>query len=304
MNLNESNILLLGATGFIGREIYSKLRVEFPKMNIYLLLRNIDKITEFEHPKTHILHGDLEYFDWNSLQNPIDFVIHAARINSSKGRKIGRLWAALKGWYGNKRLLKFVLKKNPKRIFLLSGSLMYGNSKLPHPTNVPLNPTSFAKEYIWAEKPFLKILNKKPVTILRVPWVLGKGSWFDSFYWKKIQQSGFIPLYGDGKNQMTFVTTTAIAKSIIEVIQKNDFKPVYHLNFKKSIQQTEFAELLKKHVDLPIKRIELSAFERAIREAFLSSIELIPSEEFLSINKKSKTEIELFLQELKAENIE
>jgi nucleoside-diphosphate-sugar epimerase len=266
-------VLVLGSNGFIGREFVTELfnnkqeGDQFYFLNRTLPARQIDGVQYFT--------GDFTHFDWNSLPSSPDFVIHFARNSSKRGRKWGRLLASFKGYFGNKRLLNYLSKQHKQcRVFYLSGSLMYGNNTEIVTEKTPLQPISFAKEYIYAEQPFLTNTTKNiVVTFVRVPWVLGNGSWFEAFYLKKIKTEQTVPIYGDGSNTMAFILNEDIAKCLVHLLDK-PFQPVVNLAYNYYSTQSEFSQLIATKVQLSLKIIPLESFESAIKEAFTSSIKL------------------------------
>ena len=270
---DKRTVLVLGSNGFIGREFVKELLSnkreddQFYFLNRTLPAQKIDGVLYFT--------GDFTHFDWASLPCSPDIVVHFARNSSKRGRKLGRLLASFKGYFGNKRLLNYLSKQHKQcRVFYLSGSLMYGNHTEVVTEKTPLQPISFAKEYIHAEQPFLTNTKKNTaVTFVRVPWVLGNGSWFDAFYLKKIKTEQVVPIYGDGSNQMTFILNQDIAKCMVHLLDK-PFHPIVNLAYDYYIAQAEFSQLIANKLQLPLKTIPLQAFERAIKEAFTSSIKL------------------------------
>ena len=270
---DKRTILVLGSNGFIGREFVKELLDNKHEADQYYFLNRTLPAQKIDG--VHYFTGDFTHFDWSSLPSSPDIVVHFARNSSKRGRKWGRLMASIKGYFGNKRLLKFLAKQQKQsRVFYLSGSLMYGNHKGIVTEKTPLKPISFAKEYIHAEQPFLKNTNKNiVVSFVRVPWVLGAGSWFEAFYLKKIKTDQSVPIYGDGENQMSFILNQDIAKCLVHLLEQPN-QPVINLSYNYYITQAEFAQLIAHKLQLPLKTIPLQGFERAIKEAFTSSIKL------------------------------
>ena len=278
--MKEIDLLILGATGFIGSEIYQYFRITYPHLQIAIVLRNAAKNKDYNHPNTTIINQDLRWIDWTKLHMKFKTVIHCARINASRAGRLGRWWASWQGAWANKKLLHF-LSKNESRLLFISGSLMYGNGRF-NDQEKKLNPLSFAREYFTAEKPIVQAAkydsSALKVQIIRVPWVLGNGSWYQAFYHQYTLKHKAIPLYGDGQNLMSFVGTKSIAKGLDLIYQNKENKqPVFHLAYSQTWTQQEFVRHLATQFQLPIKKIDLATFQSAIQEAFSSSIELIPS---------------------------
>jgi nucleoside-diphosphate-sugar epimerase len=266
-------VLVLGSNGFIGREFVKELLSNKREDDQFYFINRTLPGQQIEG--VHYFTGDFTHFDWASLPCSPDIIVHFARNSSKRGRKWGRLLASFKGYFGNKRLLNYLSKQHKQcRVFYLSGSLMYGNNTEIVTEKTPLQPISFAKEYIYAEQPFLTNTTKNiVVTFVRVPWVLGNGSWFEAFYLKKIKTEQTVPIYGDGSNTMAFILNEDIAKCLVHLLDK-PFQPVVNLAYNYYSTQSEFSQLIATKVQLSLKTIPLESFERAIKEAFTSSIKL------------------------------
>lgn len=271
-------LLLLGASGFIGSSILKTADSA----------QNIKSILAFEHKtpididlsnKTTIINGQIGKIDLSKTN--ASHIIHAARNASSHGR-IGRLISALGGQHFNHKLLeKFqqLRTSNNTKIWYISGSLMYGNN-LTHPATESsvLNPISYAKDYIYAETPFLKAVKENVnVHLIRVPWVFGNGSWFKRFYLDYIHKNNAVPLYGDGKNIMTLIERGDLAKAILSCFKNGD-NPIMNLYMNDYCTQESFVQILQEITNLPIIQYsnqELKKeFGNAAFEAFTSSIKL------------------------------
>lgn len=293
MPADKKHILILGGTGFIGKAFYEHI-VQQKGYHIHLLIRTPDKQPGTASNIT-IYQGDIRSFDWRQLTHFPDFVFHFARINSSKGRSWGRKWASIKGNLANKRLLSY-LKTAEKKVGLiyLSGSLMYGNNSYPITEKKKLNPISFSRDYIIAEKPILQLQKAKSlvkVTFVRVPWVLGDGSWFKAFYLNYIQQHQKIPLYGDGNNTMSFVTLNDLISCLL-LIPETKYKKTFNISYPDFCTQEEFVLLMARQLNLPVQKITLRKFEKAIIEAFRSNIPLSSKYSYFnSILKAEKLDI-------------
>jgi nucleoside-diphosphate-sugar epimerase len=273
MPATKRTILVLGSNGFIGREFVKELLdYKHEGDELYFLNRTLPAQKQ---DGVHYFTGDFTHFDWASLPNSPDIVVHFARNSSKRGRKWGRLLASWKGFFGNKRLLNYLSKQQKHcRVYYLSGSLMYGNHTGIVTETTPLQPISFAQEYIHAEQPFLRNISEKiAVSFVRVPWVLGAGSWFEAFFLKKIKTDQTVPIYGEGTNSMAFILNQDIAKCLVHLLDQ-PYQPVVNLAYNYYITQAEFAQLIADKLALPVTLIPLQPFERAIKEAFTSSIKL------------------------------
>ena len=246
-------ILVLGGTGFIGSEIVVRL-LEVGQYRLTVLSHR--KKISIDDKSVEIIYGSLQNFDLSWIdQDPPDFIIHSARL--SGGSALGRLLAAVKGNKANKRLMKKLekLKRKP-RIIYISGTLMYGNRNDSVVTETcPLNPTSYAKQYIIAENPWLKNTEKLEVTLVRPPWILGADSWFKYYFLRVIDENKFIPCYGKGENWLSIIHVKDCARKVISLLQYPKLASTYNIFACRAIKQTEFCQILKEEFSLPIQNI-------------------------------------------------
>lgn len=271
------NILILGASGFIGKQIAYSL--ESQSNCFIMLLEHKTKLSGFSD-NVHIYKKSLSWINFNELPVIPDIIIHAARNSSARFGKLGRHIMSLKGRMANQMLLHKIKKlKVQPRLIYISGSLMYGSlpDYLIH-ENFPLRPISFAREYVSAEIPFIKELEKKNpnILMLRVPWVIGPGSWFYWTYLKYIEKNNKIPLYGEGNNIMTFIDVRNLANAVYKLCYL-PHSGLLNLYNKEYMQQMEFAQLLNKILKKEIHKIDIgirSNIDITLKEAFKSDIQL------------------------------
>jgi len=266
--------MVLGASGFVGSAVLDAACASAAEQ-IYAPV----------HRRPLALANDPRIVTWKSslqdLQFPSplpDYIIHAARQASSKGR-MGRLFRALLGQQANSRLLQTY--NNPgiiSKLWYVSGSLMYGNGGQELITeDRPLQPISFARDYRHAEAPFTHAATSgSKVGIFRVPWVFGTGSWFERFYLQPMRQQGYIPLFGKGDNIITLISRQDLGRAILTATAST--QPVLNLFMPDYITQETFAGLLHEYSGLPVQRIALAAVRQeygaAVADAFSSSIRL------------------------------
>ncbi|MDX5319638.1 MAG: NAD(P)-dependent oxidoreductase, partial [Bacteroidota bacterium] len=270
----KKHILVLGASGFIGKEVVKSL----------LNRKDIGTISVIQHrqrpvesDRIHYFQGAIQSFNWSQLDaNPPDHILHLARLNATRWGALGRRWSAEKGKRANQRLLRHLQKSGwTSRISYISGSLMYGDLGESVATeHHPLRPTSFAKEYIHAELPFVKDEGSQ---LIRLPWVFGNASWFEAFYLRPMKEKGKVPCYGNGQNQMSFIEVGDAGKLIVEHALHTPEK-VVNLSMEPTISQLEFCQNLAAVSHLPLELQSNERLERqypkAIVEAFTSSIAL------------------------------
>jgi len=223
--------------------------------------------------------GSLGSFDLSLLdQFKPDTIIHMARM-SGRGR-LGRYWAAMRGTRANRRIVSHLggMTHRPHVIYV-SGTLVYGDcGENLVDEDRPLNPIAFAREYHKAEQPWedARQSGEIPVTILRPPWIMGKGSWFAEFYLKSIRNNRVVPLYGDGKNLMSLIDVEDCAGLIAHAVKQARPGSCYNLFAPGAcVTQLEFAGRLAKLTHAEIQQIGAQEIRRrygqAMQEAFTFS---------------------------------
>ncbi len=274
---DRKKIFLLGGTGFIGAVLTRQLQANRQMNELMMLVHRRTQFRELEQINTYT--GSLESFDLSLLdQFSPDTFVHLAR-RSGRGR-LGRYLAAWGGARANRRIISHLRGRTttPHTIYV-SGTLVYGDcGHIPVDETHPIQPTAFAREYIKAERPWMEALESGdiPVTIVRPPWIIGPGSWFDSFYLKSIKYRRKIPLFGDGKNLMSLLDVEDCAGLIAHAVRNsapgryyNLFAPGAH------VTQLEFAEKLAGYTGVEIERLSTPEIEkrygRTVREAFTFS---------------------------------
>jgi nucleoside-diphosphate-sugar epimerase len=277
--MHRKHVLILGCSGFVGKRL----------LQLLLTMRNDYRITLLIHKNriedlpadVRVIRGSFTTFDFSSLENDFpDIIFHLARINSTRFGKWGRMFSALKGNIANRRLMNYLefLNKEVSLIYL-SGSLMYGNTRGKYAgEDTILKPVSFAREYIMAEQPFFNFFHhpKLHVAMVRVPWVLGNGSWFKSFYLDAIKKEKTIYSYSADNFRMMLIDADDCASSLIKIASLKHKGPlnlfmgqeILYKDFIAAISEASGIEQIKKYSSEELK----NKFEPAIVEAFTEEI--------------------------------
>ena len=189
-----------------------------------------------------------------------DVIFHLGRL---KGNGIfGRLMAAYKGKNANNRLIKYLSKNslNPQ-VFYFSGTLVYGNkSSEKADEKSMINPTSFSREYHLAETPWYErsLKSSANISMLRLPWVVGKGSWFYHHYIQFALEHGFVPLYSNGENWMSLIDVHDCCSLALHISRQSKFFKIVNLyNPNLIVKQIEFVEVISEVLNIPIKKVSL-----------------------------------------------
>jgi nucleoside-diphosphate-sugar epimerase len=273
----RKRIFLLGGTGFIGEVLTRQLSAHRQVNDLMMLIHHKANLQDLEQINTNA--GSLGSFALSLLdQFSPDTVLHLARI-SGRG-PVGRHLAAWNGAKANNRIIDHISRMpSPPHTIYVSGTLVYGDcGDTPVNEDNPIHPIAFAREYIKAEEPWMGALRQGaiPVTILRPPWIIGRGSWFASFYLNSIKNHRLVPLFGDGNNLMSLIDVEDCAGLIAHAVRNSIPGQCYNLYVPGAcVTQLEFAERLAKATRTEIRRLSISEvmsrYGRTIREAFTFS---------------------------------
>lgn len=247
-------VLVLGGSGFIGREVLRYLHAARPETDISALYRN----QPLPDLPVEAIQGDIETLDWKQFsEQPPDTIIHLARI-SGRG-KLSRIRAGRRGKQASCRMIAWLKTlPTPPHVVYVSGTLVYGDCGTDKVDETqPLRPIAFQREYIEAEYPFLELQEQAtgiPVSIVRPPWVIGAGSWFAQFYALPALTKGVITQFGRGKNLMSLIHVRDCAAQIAEAALAGREGAVYNLHASEAISYRRFIEITSEATGADISR--------------------------------------------------
>jgi len=279
-------VLVLGGSGFLGRQLIKELIIQGYEVSAIEHSKPLD-----DNKNIRIIKGGIGAVD-SRLTDAVrpDTVFHLARPTFPYLRKTGRLLAAHYAAILNGRLIRELASSHQKpRLVFASGSLMYGSSPLPHDEDAPIRPISYARQYYRGEMPIIKALEsgKIPVKIIRFPWILGKGSWFEWFYLKSMEQSRAVPLFGKGDNMMEILDIHDAVGIALKYADDNVESGIYNLVSAGPITQLKFATAVSRASGFPVKdyrEIFSGRMEKEAMEAFNSNIVLATKHPHLTDN--------------------
>ena len=235
MRLSENNeksktTFVTGGSGFIGSRI-----IKSSPSNIRALVYR----KEVESENIDRVHGDFlsgEHL-FEKWIDGVDAIIHTARPSSRN--ILGRYWIARRTRKANTSMVSVVKESTITSTLLMHGSLSYGHrgDDLVHTDSI-LNPVGYAKAYSIGERPWVDYLHSGGgVKIVRAPWVLGPGSWFEMLYCEEK-----IPVFGDGSQWMSLVSVESLADFTWSVL--SDEPGVYHPPLLYRCRQSDFAKIV------------------------------------------------------------
>ena len=185
-------VLVIGGSGFTGQHLLKSLSIGGFEV---FAIQNKSPLPAY--PGIRVIKGGIRAVDHKLIDEiKPDMVFHFARPKFPLLRKAGRILAARYAAVQNRNLIRELEKSDhPVSLLFASGSLMYGSSPVPPDEDSPLHPVSFARQYYPGETPVLKALKQGriPVMVIRFPWLLGAGSWFDWFYVRPMKKAQLCP---------------------------------------------------------------------------------------------------------------
>lgn len=225
------NILLTGATGFIGRKTTSVL--------------------EKQNYKVFPFRGDVRLIsDWEkNLREDIDIVIHLASVRTETVRDFEV------NTKGTESLFKAVrnLKKIPGKIIIASSQAVYIGCKPPFTEDMTVSPkTVYGRSKYEAEKVGLGNSRNINIVILRYSTVIGPGIREKSnmsgplYRWIQSALEGKdIIVFQDGKQTRDYIHVDDVASANLLAVEK-DIKGIFNVGGGRKIQLKDLASLVKK----------------------------------------------------------
>jgi nucleoside-diphosphate-sugar epimerase len=257
--IEQEYIWIIGATGFVGKKLAKKL---IPNSELVCFGNKRLDLELME--ESNLIMSPLEDFDYDwFLRFPPKVIFHCARLAGSSPAK--RLSAARKGAIANQKMIDFIQDlSNPPIVVYCSGTLMYGNQKEAVNETGALNPIAYAEQYQIAEKPWLVAQKQSALDIrfARPAWILGTDSWFYHYFLKPAFETGTVPYYGTGQQQMSILSVEDCAGQLFHCYRNGSPKFDYNLYSFAPITQIEFAQKIGQHLHLETEAISYAETEK------------------------------------------
>ena len=285
-------VLLFGSSGFIGQSIANSSPNNIHVTGTYKSressARGDDKI-QVDFLNTEI--------DWSKLIEGFECIIVAARANSTDPKTRTNLSRNACTSFEN--LLSAIdSSSDSKHLLVVNGSLSYGDrgEDLVN-SDSKLNPSGFAKSYAIAEAPFREYQSSGgKIAIIRAPWVLGNGSWYQQMY----DSMDHIPLLSGGNQWMSIVSLEDLSDYIWECVI-NESTGVLHPKLTYRCRQKEFASIVAGITQKKIRNYGFFRFlgwDKQMKESVVASIRLDDGEGDVSENLESKANLTQYLQKI------
>jgi nucleoside-diphosphate-sugar epimerase len=238
------NVLVTGATGFIGSKLVDKLVNRGAEVTCLVRQEGIT------NPAVKTVRGDLTYPDF-ILPDEYDVVYHlAAAWPGEKDKKI------LKSVnYDGTVNLCSLLKKKAKFIVYVSGLGVFGNpANNVVDENSPLKPhTEYAKLRLEAQK-YLESNCKEYGIALSVAFlgdVYGNGGWFKNILVERLKKGSF-RMPGSGEYYRSFVHVDDVVSALVSIAEKNAINQSFVISDSTPVRFKDFVSLVCKELGVKV----------------------------------------------------
>jgi nucleoside-diphosphate-sugar epimerase len=217
------NILITGATGFIGKNLVEALKKEGAH-KLYALARKASKADFLKEQAVELIYADITCAQSlrKILDYKIDAVFHCAGFVENKNWD--RLYKT--NVIGTENICQLAQKLVVKRlIYLSSVAVVSGNPQVPLTEDLPYSATNlYGLSKIEAEKKVLESReNGLRVAILRPPMVYGEKEPHLQGLILFLLKYRLLPIPDAGKNKLHLVYVKNVAGALVEALHKDEF---------------------------------------------------------------------------------
>jgi nucleoside-diphosphate-sugar epimerase len=222
--MGKTNILLTGATGFLGYRILERLVQIDSIESITAAGRSLNPIRTVKHPKVHYQLGNLEEEEYaiNLVRNS-DIIINAASLSSPWGKETDFIKANV---LTQRNLIKASIELKIERFIYISTLSVCFNSKNRFLVKESdFLPSEFINTYSKTKRDAEIMLenSKIPYIILR-PWALiGRGDRVIMPRLIRAFDEGKLRIIGNGKNIADLTSVENIVEAVILSIQTDEY---------------------------------------------------------------------------------
>ena len=217
------NILITGATGFIGRHLVKRLAKE-GKYDIWCVVRTTSNIAPLKpYSNVKFIYADIT--DPSSLieiKGNFDILYHcAALVESAEPAKLNHT-----NKIGTRNTCELAYKLNVKRfIYLSSVAVVSGNDRVPLIEDLPYTATNkYGQSKIEAEKTVVEYRNRGvPTIILRPPMVYGPDEPHMMGTLLKLLKLRMLPVINNGKNHLHMIYIENLVEALVFCLEKDEF---------------------------------------------------------------------------------
>lgn len=254
------NILVTGATGFIGQHLVRALIEK--NYNVRIFVRNERKARKMFMDKVEYKIGDIS--DEEKIKDSlsgIDLVYHLA-ANRGENKLLSKEDYFRNNILPTKLLCKYCLKENTKLIYLSSSGVNGWQKKLPINETYPyLGKGLYHWSKIESEKEILNSgKNGLNAVIVRTVMVYGNGD--DGFLFKLINliRNKRFFIIGNGENKIHLLDVNCLVNGLIKIIES--FKPgeIYYMADEYPITINELTKIISSKFKVKAPSIKMPLF--------------------------------------------
>ena len=217
------NILITGATGFIGKYLTKRLS-ELNAHRLFCLVRNPKKAEKIKPFGVKLIYTDIAKKESLAkiLNYNIDFIFHCAGYVSNKNQELLHKVNVI----GTENICELALKLKVKRlIYLSSVAVVSGNPQVPLVEELPFSATNkYGESKIEAEKK-VKEYRKKGLAsvIVRPCMVYGKDEPHMLSFLLFLLRYRLLPIIGTGENRLHLVYIKNLVDFMIFSLEGDEF---------------------------------------------------------------------------------
>lgn len=217
------NVLVTGATGFIGRNLAKRL-IELGGYNVFCLVRNPAKAKIFESLPAKLIYADITNFD--SLGKVYDYnfdiIFHCAGYVKNGNPKLLQAVNVV----GTKNICELAFRSGVKRmVYLSSVAVISGNTQVPLTEDLPFKATNkYGQSKIEAERTVLDYRAKGlSVVIIRPCMVYGEDEPHMMRLLLFLLRFRILPIIDEGKNKFHLAYVKNVVEAMIFSLTKSEF---------------------------------------------------------------------------------
>ena len=243
------NILVTGATGFIGRFLTQRLCLD-NQNNIFCLVRKGSKNIKYLMPfKVKFIYADIteESFIEEIKDLNLDVIFHCAGYVGNKRKKLYKV-----NVLGTKNICELALRLNIKKmVYLSSVAVVSGNRNLPLVEDLPYKATNlYGVSKIEAEKVVLDYRKKGLKTIILRPcMVYGESEPHMLGLILFLLKHRLFPLIDEGKYKLHLLYVKNLVEAMIFSLSKEEFtQSTFFVADKEVLTLKEIADIFVKTI--------------------------------------------------------
>lgn len=215
------NILITGATGFIGKYLTQRLIED--KHNLFALVRKTSQIDFLKSLGVNLIYGDIT--DEKSLccvlRYHVEAVFHcAAYVEDNDWKKLFQV-----NVIGTENICNLCLKLNVQRlVYLSSVAVISGNDNVPLREDLPYRVTNlYGASKLDAEKKVIEFREKGlKAAIIRPPMVYGEGEPHALGKMLFLIKHRLLPLVGGGKAKWHLAYVKNVVEGLVLALHKDE----------------------------------------------------------------------------------